>query len=133
MHIICLFFNWVMVVLVLRLPPPEAVPTILMSSQKSAPVAVTVISYLTPSLSQQGLLAIPCVMGQLLQVFLDSLLANRMGRWVDAYEKKKEEEEQQLSLSPWSPSTSSTTAAGRLAVVVDLPYVVEAKYGEEVH
>jgi sodium/bile acid cotransporter 7 len=36
---------------------------------------VTVISYLTPSLTQQGLMAIPCILGQLAQIFIGSALA----------------------------------------------------------
>jgi len=49
----------------LRLPPREAVATWIMTSQKSASVAVTLISYLTDNVAQQGLLAIPCLIGQL--------------------------------------------------------------------
>lgn len=58
LHLVMLAFNAVMVSrYVLRLPFREAVAVLIMSSQKSAPVAVTVISYLTPSLTQQGLMA----------------------------------------------------------------------------
>eukprot|EP00882_Tetradesmus_deserticola_P030999 GHRQ01035033.1.p2 GENE.GHRQ01035033.1~~GHRQ01035033.1.p2 ORF type:complete len:248 (-),score=67.41 GHRQ01035033.1:362-1075(-) len=45
-HIIYLVFN-ACVVKLLRVPTPEAVSTIIMASQKSAPVAVTAISYIT--------------------------------------------------------------------------------------
>jgi sodium/bile acid cotransporter 7 len=38
-------------------------------------IQVTVISYLTPSLTQQGLMAIPCILGQLAQIFIGSALA----------------------------------------------------------
>ncbi|KAF6235189.1 SBF-like CPA transporter family-domain-containing protein [Scenedesmus sp. NREL 46B-D3] len=57
------------------LQQPEAAAVLIMSSQKSAPVAVTVITYLTPSLTQQGLMAIPCILGQLAQIFIGSALA----------------------------------------------------------
>lgn len=40
------------------------------SAQKSAPVAVTLISYATTNVSQQGLLAIPSIVGQLSQIFI---------------------------------------------------------------
>lgn len=46
-----------------------------MASQKSAPVAVTVIAYLVKSTQQQGLLALPAVVGQLAQIFIGSGLA----------------------------------------------------------
>ncbi|KAF8065642.1 BASS4 [Scenedesmus sp. PABB004] len=67
----------------LRLPLREGVATVIMSSQKSAPVAVTVISYLTPDLKTQGLLAIPCILGQLGQIFIGSALAARLRRAAD--------------------------------------------------
>lgn len=38
--------------------------SIFTASQKSAPVAVTVISYLTEDAAQQGLFAIPCLIGK---------------------------------------------------------------------
>ena len=49
---------------ILRLPLLEAIATGIMSSQKSAPVAVTVISYVTKDVAQQGLFAIPAIVGQ---------------------------------------------------------------------
>jgi sodium/bile acid cotransporter 7 len=58
LHLVLLAANGLMVSrYVLRLPFREAVAVTIMSSQKSAPVAVTVISYLTPDLTQQGLMA----------------------------------------------------------------------------
>uniref|UniRef100_A0A383W7R8 Uncharacterized protein n=1 Tax=Tetradesmus obliquus TaxID=3088 RepID=A0A383W7R8_TETOB len=75
LHVVMLLFNGLVVRYLLRLPFREAVAVVIMSSQKSAPVAVTVISYLTPSLTQQGLMAIPCILGQLAQIFIGSALA----------------------------------------------------------
>ncbi|KAF8055941.1 MST4 [Scenedesmus sp. PABB004] len=83
-HIAYLIFNSITVTL-MRVPPPEAVSTIIMSSQKSAPVAVTAITYLTPDPVAQGLLAVPAVTGQLLQIFVGQPLAHymagRVSRW----------------------------------------------------
>ena len=39
----------------------EAVAVIIMASQKSAPVAVTVVSYITYDAQLQGILAIPAI------------------------------------------------------------------------
>jgi hypothetical protein len=39
-----------------------------MAAQKSGPVSVAVIGYITSDVSLQGLLAIPAVLGQLVQV-----------------------------------------------------------------
>jgi sodium/bile acid cotransporter 7 len=84
LHLVLLALNALAVSkYVLRLPFREAVAVMIMSSQKSAPVAVTVISYLTPSLTQQGLMAIPCILGQLAQIFIGSALAKYLRRLAD--------------------------------------------------
>ena len=75
LHVVLLIFNALVVKYILRLPVREAIAVLIMSSQKSAPVAVTVITYITPDISQQGLLAIPCIVGQLAQIFIGSGLA----------------------------------------------------------
>ncbi|WIA38881.1 hypothetical protein OEZ86_002156 [Tetradesmus obliquus] len=76
-HVIYLVFNAVAVKL-LRVPVPEAISTIIMASQKSAPVAVTAIAYITTDPVAQGLLAVPAVTGQLLQIFIGQPLAHFM-------------------------------------------------------
>jgi len=71
------------VVCMLRFQVKDAVSVAIMASQKSAPVAVTVISYLTPIVSQQGLLSIPCISGQLIQIFAGTCLASQFSKWVE--------------------------------------------------
>lgn len=79
MHFLYLVFNGV-AVKVLKLPVKEAIAVLIMSSQKSAPVAVTVISYITTDIAQQGLFAIPAIAGQLTQIFIGSALAKYLGK-----------------------------------------------------
>ncbi|KAI8463222.1 MAG: SBF-like CPA transporter family-domain-containing protein [Monoraphidium minutum] len=85
-HLIYLVLN-TLVVAALRLPMPEATCVVIMASQKarSAPVAVTVITYIAASTQTQGLLAVPCVIGQLVQIFVGQPLAHdlagRTARW----------------------------------------------------
>jgi sodium/bile acid cotransporter 7 len=64
-----------------KLPLSEAITVFIMSSQKSAPVAVTVISYIAEP-ATQGLLAIPCIVGQLTQIFIGSSLTGYFARQV---------------------------------------------------
>lgn len=87
-HVLYLVFNSV-VVKVLRVPVPEAVSTIIMASQKSAPVAVTAISYITPDPVVQGLLAVPAVTGQLLQIFVGQPLAHFMATKVEDWQQQQ--------------------------------------------
>jgi sodium/bile acid cotransporter 7 len=85
-HVTYLIFNSVVVKL-LRVPVPEAISTIIMASQKSAPVAVTAISYTDPV--AQGLLAVPAVTGQLLQIFIGQPLAHLMETKSEAWQQQQ--------------------------------------------
>ena len=51
-------------------------------SQKSAPVCLTVISYVTTNPAEQGLLIIPPIVGQLLQIFLGAFIAKPIAAYV---------------------------------------------------
>eukprot|EP00898_Chlorokybus_atmophyticus_P007212 jgi/Chlat1/7492/Chrsp61S07014 len=95
-HFIYLAFNTAAVIL-LRIPLLEAISTVIMASQKSAPVAVTVITYITQDVAVQGLLAVPCVIGQLIQIFVGQpmafYLAGRVARWQQAQKSAAAEAE----------------------------------------
>ncbi len=71
--------------LVFKPPMKEAVAVIIMASQKSAPVAVTVISYVTNDPAQQGLLSVPAIVGQLFQIFFGALLAKYLAPLVGGW------------------------------------------------
>ena len=59
----------------------EAIAVVIVASQKSAPVAVTVISYITGDVSAQGLLAIPAIVGQLTQIFMGSAISTLVAKY----------------------------------------------------
>eukprot|EP00882_Tetradesmus_deserticola_P025204 GHRQ01027667.1.p1 GENE.GHRQ01027667.1~~GHRQ01027667.1.p1 ORF type:complete len:309 (+),score=129.95 GHRQ01027667.1:951-1877(+) len=113
-HIIYLVFN-ACVVKLLRVPTPEAVSTIIMASQKSAPVAVTAISYITTDPVAQGLLAVPAVTGQLLQIFIGQPLAHFMATKVETWQRQ-----QQAKLPEVQPSHSLVVDAGMADVPAQL-------------
>eukprot|EP00668_Euglena_longa_P011724 GGOE01014139.1.p1 GENE.GGOE01014139.1~~GGOE01014139.1.p1 ORF type:complete len:430 (-),score=83.25 GGOE01014139.1:300-1532(-) len=81
-HLFYLSFN-ALAAYLLRLSIRESVATVVMASQKSAPVAVTVITYITSDVVQQGLLAIPGLFGQILQIFVGSVLVHFLARLVE--------------------------------------------------
>ena len=73
---------------------------VIMGSQKSAPVAVTIITYITSDGTIQGLLSVPCVIGQLVQIFMGAAFAPWVAKRVmkikaarKVAEKEKEEAE----------------------------------------
>jgi len=55
----------------------DRVAVVIMSSQKSAPVAVAVISYITNDTATQGLLCLPALIGQMGQIFIGYILVSR--------------------------------------------------------
>uniref|UniRef100_A0A7S4S8C7 Sodium/bile acid cotransporter n=1 Tax=Alexandrium monilatum TaxID=311494 RepID=A0A7S4S8C7_9DINO len=61
-----------------RLPPEEWVTIVLMCSQKSLPVCVSVLEALPTNLrAKSGLFILPCVMAHAAQLIIDSILAVR--------------------------------------------------------
>ena len=80
-HLIYLLFNFGIVKL-MKLPTHEGIAVLIMSSQKSAAVAINIISYITQNSQEKGLYAIPCMIGQLTQLFVGSYLANHLEKIV---------------------------------------------------
>ncbi|KAG2501575.1 hypothetical protein HYH03_000080 [Edaphochlamys debaryana] len=78
MHLLYLGGNYLVVRHLIKPPLREAIAVGIMASQKSAPVAVTVISYLSSNPAQQGLLALPAVVGQMGQIFIGAALARQL-------------------------------------------------------
>lgn len=78
LHLIFLAANWTMTTPVLRLSERERRAVLLMTSQKTLPVAVTIISYLDENRwGGHGLIAIPCIVGHISQLFIDAWIASR--------------------------------------------------------
>ncbi|EOD22741.1 hypothetical protein EMIHUDRAFT_195074 [Emiliania huxleyi CCMP1516] len=53
---------------------------VIMGSQKTLPMAMTVLSFFPPSLGEPGLIALPCIVSHLLQIFADAFLVARQPR-----------------------------------------------------
>jgi solute carrier family 10 (sodium/bile acid cotransporter), member 7 len=65
---------------VLRLEPAQRKAVVLMASQKTLPVALTVLALIPDSAVSadiKGLIAIPCITSHLGQIFVDAILATR--------------------------------------------------------
>eukprot|EP00882_Tetradesmus_deserticola_P021067 GHRQ01022789.1.p1 GENE.GHRQ01022789.1~~GHRQ01022789.1.p1 ORF type:complete len:168 (+),score=52.19 GHRQ01022789.1:214-717(+) len=85
-----------------------------MASQKNLPTAAVVISYFDPaSVGNLGLMTIPCIVFYIMQLFIDSFIANG---WASKYERLAlvqatyDEELKQLE-----PSASGADLAGKVA------------------
>lgn len=61
------------------------------SSVRSPPPPLLLRSYLTPDASEQGLLAVPCIVGQLVQIFMGSAFAPHLAALVTRREAAAKE------------------------------------------
>ncbi len=59
---------------------------VLVTSQKTLPVCVCVIGLLGPLYGEAGLIIVPCIIGHLLQIVIDSVIVSS---WVDQDRKQK--------------------------------------------
>jgi sodium/bile acid cotransporter 7 len=84
LHLVMLAFNF-LATGALGLRGPERVACVMMSSQKTLPVAMTIISYLPEdTFGSAGLIAIPCIVCHITQLFMDAPLAARLAKISDA-------------------------------------------------
>ena len=91
-HAIYFALNIPIVYWALRMPAEEGVAVSIMGSQKSAPMAITAISYVTENVSTQGLLSVPCIIGQLVQIFAGAVYAPLIARKVAKIQGERKEE-----------------------------------------
>lgn len=82
LHFVFLVAMYLLTRYVILLPVKDRVAVVIMCAQKSAPVAVTVNSYITSNVAQQGMFAIPALIGQLTQIFVGSALSKYFAREV---------------------------------------------------
>jgi sodium/bile acid cotransporter 7 len=92
-HLVYLAFNVAVLAAVFKMPVEEGVAVAIMGSQKSAPVAVTAITYVTKDAGIQGLLSVPCIVGQLAQIFLGAAYAPWVARRVKRVQAARKEAE----------------------------------------
>ena len=72
----------------LKLPKREYRADVILTSQKTLPVAITILSFLPDELGDKGLMVIPPIVGHMSQLFIDSWIVSR---WVSKDEKEEEE------------------------------------------
>ena len=77
-HVVYLIVNYVLAHYVVRIKGADLRAVLIMSSQKTLPVSVTIISYFPASLGAKGLLVVPCIVGHVSQLFMDAFIASRM-------------------------------------------------------
>lgn len=71
---------------VLKLKRREFKAVVLMTSQKTLPVSVTVIAFLD-AVGEEGLMTIPCIIAHMSQLFIDAYISSR---WANDREEEAE-------------------------------------------
>eukprot|EP01026_Neomeris_dumetosa_P061491 TRINITY_DN5804_c0_g1_i1.p1 TRINITY_DN5804_c0_g1~~TRINITY_DN5804_c0_g1_i1.p1 ORF type:complete len:288 (-),score=33.26 TRINITY_DN5804_c0_g1_i1:685-1548(-) len=95
LHFVYLTINYGVVKLG-RFDVPERRAVLLLASQKTLPVSVTIISYFSADVGDQGLITLPCIIGHLVQLFIDSYIVSR---WNASDDKLTEQENVDLQKS----------------------------------
>nr|BCL66176.1 hypothetical protein [Volvox reticuliferus] len=153
--LLAVLIAWIVPFLGMRMQDAERKSFIIMCSQKSLPTAAVIISYLpsgpsgdktehfdsaevatgSQGLGDLGLVAIPCIVFYVMQVFIDAFLANG---WASKYEKgqalqdKYADQLAQLEkLEPDAPSLLSATSANDLEPNRELAGVPDLKVDVE--
>jgi sodium/bile acid cotransporter 7 len=94
----------------------QAIAVIVMASQKSSPVAISVIVIITTMKQQKGLRTIPCLLGQLGQIFMGTWITRTFSAMVD----KEEEEKKRIGMIPIvNEETNDLDASTALQVIDD--------------
>ena len=70
-----------------RLPLAERKAAVILSSQKTLPVALSVITFLPVTLGSHGLMALPCIISHFCQIVMDGLVAAKWAEHVDPIEE----------------------------------------------
>jgi len=85
-HCIYLTYNY-RILRLLKVPLKQLIAVTIMTSQKSSPVALAVIVNISSSNhTTRGLLTIPCILGQLSQIFIGSIVSSKFKSMVEAEE-----------------------------------------------
>lgn len=112
LHLVYLLVNYILVK-ILKLPHREAMAVLIMGSEKTLPMAVSVIAATNGALGPSGQLAVPCVLAHISQVLIDAFLAE----WLGGKEKKrllmiKEREEEEAVMGSREDVESGTGGVG---------------------
>eukprot|EP00892_Ulva_mutabilis_P004030 jgi/Ulvmu1/199/UM001_0203.1 len=77
-HVVYLAVNFAACKL-LRLNSADFIAVVIMTSQKTLPISLSVISFLpVATFGRHGLLSIPCIVGHLSQLFIDAVISSRI-------------------------------------------------------
>eukprot|EP00611_Tribonema_gayanum_P024001 TRINITY_DN517_c0_g1_i1.p1 TRINITY_DN517_c0_g1~~TRINITY_DN517_c0_g1_i1.p1 ORF type:complete len:378 (-),score=128.15 TRINITY_DN517_c0_g1_i1:799-1932(-) len=79
LHVSYLAVNYTLAAHVFKFRRPEMKAVVIMASEKTLPVSIAVIGFLT-TLGAEGFLSIPAIVSQQVQLFMDAFIA---GRWGD--------------------------------------------------
>ncbi|KAG5190133.1 cysteine proteinase cathepsin F [Tribonema minus] len=110
-HVIYLSLNWPMGKFALKLPLPEFKAVTIMASQKTLPLSVTIISYLT-ALGSTGFMTLPCIVGHMSQLFID---AGLQSMWLAQAAKREAATRDSSVHGDNSPAGAAAVADGTIS------------------
>lgn len=79
-------------------PLAERKAVVILGSQKTLPVALSVISFLPLALGSHGLMSLPCIISHFCQIVMDGVVAARWAEYVDDADGQDQQEQEDGSL-----------------------------------
>jgi sodium/bile acid cotransporter 7 len=78
---------------------------VILGSQKTLPVSMAVLGYLPDELGEKGTIAVPCILGHLSQLLIDSYVATKWSEDVEVKPSKNKEVDPEAAVSEATTST----------------------------
>jgi len=107
---ICLHLVFLFAINAVTKPFPKSIPldmrkaVVILGSQKTLPVSMAVLGYLPDELGEKGTIAVPCILGHLSQLLIDSYVATKWSEDVEVKPSKNKEVDPEAAVSEASTS-----------------------------
>mmetsp|Transcript_46650 Transcript_46650/g.146254 ORF Transcript_46650/g.146254 Transcript_46650/m.146254 type:complete len:376 (-) Transcript_46650:80-1207(-) len=122
-HILFLILNYGLSVL-LKLEVPFQKAVVLVGSSKTLPMALTVLTFLPPDAGQDGLVAIPCIIGHMGQIVIDGFVSSA---WAAHTKDSQASKTNQISLPSSPPHEPAVKEEADTAPMVKNAELAESK------
>jgi sodium/bile acid cotransporter 7 len=119
---ICLHVFFLCAINAATKPFPKSFPlemrkaVVILGSQKTLPVSMAVLASLPEELGEKGTIAVPCILGHLSQLLIDSYVATK---WSEIEELKETEEAKEPEVDPEAPKSDDAPSTASTASNVE--------------
>merc|ERR1711977_490147 len=92
---------------------------VILGSQKTLPVSMAVLASLPEELGEKGTIAVPCILGHLSQLLIDSYVATKWSEIEELKETEETEEAKEPEVDPEAPKSDDNPSTASTASNVE--------------